>query len=247
MRGSLQDNRAAAADAYLAWWALAGVDCAVAEQPGSWLRAAEGPRAPIPAQAPASPDMGTPAARDKPATLDLLRASLATDAQPEAPWPGPLILPQGGTDAPLMVVVDMPDPADMTAGALLADRAGLLFDAMLRAIGLARADIYLASLFLSRPPGGMVEPAQLTAAVDRMRTHVALARPRRLLLLGDRTGRALLPPDEAGGAQGLRNFNHDGGTVPAVATFHPRLLLTQPAAKAECWRSLQCLIEEDRQ
>lgn len=247
MRGSLQDNMAAAADAYLAWWALAGVDCAVAEQPGSWLRVADGPRAPFPAPA----DMGTPAARDKPATLDLFRASLATDAQPEARWPGPLILPQGGTDAPLMVVVDMPDPADMTAGALLADgpehRAGLLFDAMLCAIGLARGDIHLASLFLARPPGGMVEATDLTAAVDRMRVHVALARPRRLLLLGDRTGRALLPANDAGGAQGLRIFNHDGGTVPAVATFHPRLLLTQPAAKAECWRSLQCLIEEDRQ
>src|SRR3546814_2457178 len=62
-----------------------------------------------------------------------------------------------------------------------------------------------------------------------MRTYVMLAAPRRLLLLGDRTIRALLPAADSGS----RVFNHDGGTLPVFATFHPRLLLGQPAAKAE--------------
>ncbi|MGE4323077.1 MAG: uracil-DNA glycosylase family protein [Sphingobium sp.] len=244
MRGSLQGHQVAAAEAYLAWWALAGVDCAVAEEPGHWLRPADAARAPD--RLPPPSDMATPVAREKPATLDLFHLWLTGDAQPERRWPGPVILPQGGAGAPLMVVVDMPDPTDMTAGALLADRAGLLFDAMLRALGLMRGDVHVASLFLSRPPGGMVETSDLRFAVDRMRTHVALARPRRLLLLGDRTARALLPADSDENPDGLRSFNYDGGIVPAVATFHPRLLLTQPAAKAQCWQMLQCLIEENR-
>jgi DNA polymerase len=115
-----------------------------------------------------------------------------------------------------------------------------LFDAMLRAIGLSRAQVHITSLFLSRPPGGMVEAADLATVAARLRTHVALASPQRLLLLGDRTIRALSPSAE----NSLQFFNHDGGTVPAFATFHPRLLLGQPAAKAECWRVLQRLIEE---
>lgn len=139
-----------------------------------------------------------------------------------------------------MVVTDMPDPADLNAGSLLAERSGQLFEAMLRAIGLKRADVHLASLFLSRPPGGMVEAADLTAAANRMRTHVMLAAPKRLLLLGDRTIRALMPAAEE--SSGI--FNHDGGNLPLFATFHPRLLLGQPAAKAECWRVLQSLIED---
>ncbi|WP_255325614.1 MULTISPECIES: uracil-DNA glycosylase family protein [Sphingobium] len=235
MRGLLLENSAEAANAYMGWWNLAGVDCAVGEEPVDWLR---------PVQAPAPPAISVPddsPAQAKPASYEAFLTWLAENAaQPERRWPGAMILPQGPTNASLMVITDVPDPADVGAGALLSDRAGQLFDAMLRAIGLKRADIHLASLFLSRPPGAMVEASDLTAAAARMRTHVMLAAPRRLLLLGDRTIRTLLPAEETGSPI----FNHDGGTLPVFATFHPRLLLGQPAAKAECWRVLQGLIEE---
>src|SRR3546814_1161891 len=136
-------------------------------------------------------------------------------------------MPAGPVDAPLMVITDMPDPVDTGAGTLLSDRAGQLFDAMLRAIGLQRQDVHLASLFLSRPPGAMVEASDLAAAAARMRTYVMLAAPRRLLLLGDRTIRALLPAADSGS----RVFNHDGGTLPVFATFHPRLLLDRKSTR----------------
>ncbi len=235
----MQVTEAAAAGAYLAWWAQAGVDCATGEAPVNWLRPSPMPRA-----GQSAPSIAPIA--EKPRTLEAFQQWLATDpAQPERGWHGQPILPTGPAMARLMVVTDMPDPADVAAASLLADRAGLLLDAMLAAIGLARGDIYLTSLFLSRAPGGMVEAADLGVAAERMRSHVALAAPRRLLILGDRTTRALMPSNDSRPADALRPFNHDGGTVPALATFHPRLLLGQPAAKAECWRVLQSLIEED--
>jgi len=234
MRGLLQANEAATADAYMAWWTLAGVDCAIGEEPVDWLR-------PVQAAPMAANRGGAAPPQVMPQSLEAYRTWLAEDAsQPERRWPGAVILPDGPTHAPLMVITDMPDPADMSAGRLLADRAGQLFDAMLRAIGLSRAQVHITSLFLSRPPGGMVEAADLATVATRLRTHVALASPQRLLLLGDRTIRALFPSAE----NSLQFFNHDGGTVPAFAIFHPRLLLGQPAAKAECWRVLQRLIEE---
>lgn len=243
MRGLLQPDVAAAASAYMAWWELAGVDCATAEAPVDWLRPA-GPAQPV-----VSPTQAAP--RDRPATLEAFLSWIANDpGQPERRWTGTPILPQGKAKAPLMVITDMPDPADMAAGTLLSDRAGKLFDAMLAAIGLSRGDICLASLLLSRPPGGMVEASDLNAAADRMRALVSLAAPSRLLILGDRTIRTLLPDhdgrpvQDTNGVQGLHYLNQDGGTVSAFATFHPRLLLGQPAAKAECWRTLQSLIEE---
>lgn len=241
MRGLLQDDAAVCADAYLAWWQLAGVDGAVTEAPVNWLR-------PAPARpAAANEAVFSASVVDKPRTLESFLDWLVSDpAQPERRWSGTQIAPVGKAQAALMVVTDLPDPADLSEGRLLADRAGLLFDAMLRAIGLDRGAIHLASLFTARPPGGMVEASDLAAAAERMRTHVALAQPRRLLLLGDRTIRALLPTGNGEAVGGLHDFNHDGGIVPAIATFHPRLLLTQPAAKAECWRILQSLIEEAR-
>ncbi|BAV63992.1 uracil-DNA glycosylase family protein [Sphingobium cloacae] len=238
MRGALQIDWTAAADAYLAWWAQAGADGAVSERPVNWLR-------PVPAPG-AKPAAAIPAPA-MPSTLAAFHDWLAGDAtQPERRWPASPILPAGPQAAPVMIVTDMPDPADVSANGLFADRTGALLDAMLRAIGMSRADVYIASLFTARPPGGMVEASDIDFAARRMRAHVALAAPRRLLLLGDRTSRALLPPGASEEADGLRFFNHDGGTLPVIATFHPRLLLTQPAAKAECWRVLQSLIEESR-
>ncbi len=240
MRGQYQDQAAVAADAYLAWWQLAGVECAVAEAPVDWLR-------PVVAPQPATvhaPRTSQPVS-EKPETLEMFQQWIMTDsAQPERRWPGPLLMPAGQVDAPLMILTDMPDPADMNAGSLMAEAAGRLLDAMLRAIGLKRDDVHIGSLFFSRPPGGMVEASDLHSAAERARLHASLARPRRLLLLGDRTKRALLAANDGADTKGLRDFNHQGGTVPAIATFHPRLLLTQPMAKAECWQDLQSLIED---
>lgn len=236
MRGSMLDNGAVAADAYLAWWSLAGVDCAMAEKPVNWLRPSV---APLAGASPSPQSVGP----SRPATLEAFAAWAATDpARPERNWPGTLILPTCRVGAPLMIVSDMPDQADMAAGALFTGKAGDLLDAMLRAIGIARADVAITSLFLARPPGGMVEASDLDIAAQRMRLLLSLTAPSRALLLGDRTARALLPAD---GSEGLRTLNHDGGTVAAVATFHPRLLLGQPAAKAECWRALLELIKDD--
>lgn len=244
MRGLLQDNMALAADAYLAWWSLAGVDCAMGEEPVDWLRPVRTPEPSI-----NMPPLAAPAPAQRPATLDAFHLWLAKDdSHPESHWvPGRAILPTGTADARLMVITDMPDPADMSAGILFADRAGALFDAMLRAIDLTRDDIYLTAMALARPPGGLLDADDTTRLVERMRAQVALVRPARLLLLGDRTARAFLPTGDSAPHNGLRSFNHEGGTVPIVATFHPRLLLTQPAAKAECWRTLQSLIEEKAQ
>ncbi|ETI63040.1 uracil-DNA glycosylase [Sphingobium sp. C100] len=242
MRGILQEHGALATDAYLAWWQLAGVDCAVTEAPVHWLRPAS-----TPVSAASTPHPATSVTEPKPQDLESFHHWLQRESgHPEQRWPGRAIPAAGATDAALMIVTDMPDPADLDAGALLADRAGMLCDAMLRAIRLDRTQTYIASLFFRRPPGGMVEAADLAAAADRMRTHVHLARPRRLLLLGDRTLRALMPANGDIPTHSLRDFNHDSGIVPAIATFHPRLLLGQPAAKAECWRALQSLIEENR-
>jgi DNA polymerase len=233
----MQEDMAVAAGAYLAWWDMAGVDVATDEAPVNWLRPAAAGSSPPPIQP-------RPSA-NKPTTLDEFKTWLRESPdQPERRWSGTAIMPQGQAKSPLMVITDMPDPADMDAGSLLAERAGRLFDAMLAAIGFSRDNIYLTSLFSSRPPGGMVEAADLSIAADRMRTHVFLAQPDRMLIMGDRTIRAFLPVQDKGGMDNLHFFNHDGGIVPAFATFHPRLLLGQPAAKAECWRTLQRLVEE---
>lgn len=246
MRGSVQKQSSAMADALLAWWSLAGVDNAVGEAPVDWLRSAHSVRNGV--NAPSDTVLQPIVVQEQtPATLTAFHAWLAdSPSQPERRWMGQAILPRGAPGARIMVISDMPDASDMAAGSLFSDRSGPLFDAMLRAVGLCREDIYLTALALARPPGGVIDTADLLCLGQRIRAHVALVAPARLLLLGDRTSRAFQTADAESGGEGLRNINHEGSIVPVVATFHPRLLLAQPAAKAECWRAMQSLIEDNQ-
>ena len=109
------------------------------------------------------------------------------------------------------------------------------------AIGLAREQCYLASLALTRPPGGRVDAGDLAALTPLLWHHLALARPDRLLLLGSDLTMLAAGTDLAAARGRLLNINHDGVTVTAAAIQHPLLLLDRPARKAAAWDSLKLL------
>ena len=228
------------ADAYMGWWALAGVDSAVSEIPYHWLK-------PAIASAPAAlPSSIVPAAVAQgqrwPDQLDAFIAHLANgEGEPERAW-GSVVPPAGPQNAPLMVVSDVPDTDDVDAGMLLAGEAGKLFDAMLAAMGLNRQGDYGASLCAARPLGGLWRAGEQASLAARMRHHIGLVAPGKLLILGDRTAQLLLDAENRVGDGGLRFVNHDGVKVEAGAISHPRMLLRRPADKAECWRVMQYLI-----
>jgi DNA polymerase len=114
---------------------------------------------------------------------------------------------------------------------------------MLAAIGRDRASIYLAVFSPARALGGALNETAFASLADAAKRHVALAAPRQLLLMGEAPSRAFcgVSLNEARGKQ--RVLNHDGGTVSAIATFHPRFLLQQPRLKAQSWKDLQMLVE----
>src|SRR3546814_1601842 len=83
-----------------------------------------------------------------------------------------------------MVLTAWPEVDDQRDGALFAGQAGPLLDAMLRAIGMTRGDCYLASLAVTRPPGGRCDDRD-RGELDRLLWHhLGLAKPVRLLLIG---------------------------------------------------------------
>lgn len=222
----------------LGWWELAGVDALVSDETEGWLTQAE------PAQAqPAARNIvdAMPSARDEmPSSLaEFLTWLQSSPDVPEAAWSASRILPAAAARRDIMVISDMPDMEDMQVGGLFSGGVGRLMDAMLRAIGLNRETVYLCSLASARPPGGMFDADSAGQLARIMRRHVSLVAPRTILLFGDKTSRALLTADAAAARGKLQLLNHDGGTVSAIATFHPRFLLRQPAAKAECWKDLQ--------
>lgn len=218
----------------LGWWETAGVDTLVDEAPRDWLRAREPAAAPAP---PAPPEPATANAT----TLATLREWIARSADiPGDPPAAARVAAQGDPAAGLMILVDMPEDGDAAAGTLVSGGAGRLLDAMLAAIGRDRASVYLASVAPARIAGGRLAPGDIATA----RRHIALAAPRVALVLGDGASAALLGAPVARGRGGLRELNHQGGTVAAMVTFHPRFLLANPARKAEAWSDLRLLLEE---
>ncbi|QJQ33067.1 uracil-DNA glycosylase [Sphingomonas lacunae] len=260
-------EQSSAISSYLDWWTKAGVLDAVSDRATDWLSPA--PRAGADAgpgqQRPAAAlnDAGqrvransnavmadAPTAREAspplamPGDLEAFDHWLASGSPlPGALWSGPPVLPHGPVDAPLMILSDTPDELDLEQGRLFSGVQGRLVDAMLSAIGLDRNLVRIASIAFTRPPAGRLAGPEADELLSIARHHIAIARPRHLLLFGQQSCSLLtgdvVPPD----GLGQRQINLSGGMRAAIAIHHPRLLLKQPLLKRPAWTALKPLKE----
>jgi DNA polymerase len=112
---------------------------------------------------------------------------------------------------------------------------------MLAAVGIKGEDAYCASLSCFHAPGAKLRGSDLDACADIAREHIRLARPKRLLLLGDAPCMALLGKNLVA----ARGPAHKVEGVRAVATFHPRYLINRTLDKARAWQDLLLLMEDE--
>src|SRR5687767_12692033 len=185
MGGEVDRISAAEAASALGWWLQAGVDVAVDETPRNWLKA------PVPTP----PNVRQPSAQavnQALETLHLFRDWLGT--APSLPLAGAgatRVLPQGEEAAPIMLIAEMPAREDADEGRPIGGEAWQLMTRMLAAIGIRATDAYSATLACFHAPGTKLRPDELSECAEIARRHVTLARPKRLLLLGDAPARAL--------------------------------------------------------
>lgn len=227
-------DRSAALSA-LAWWKEAGVDMLADEAPRAWLLEKRGGSVAAPPALQAAP--AAPPADTIEAFADWIEAA---ETLPDGSAKGRRFRAEGDPASDIMIMIDAPEAADVAPGPLLSDDSGRLFDRMLAAIGLSRASVYLASFCFARPLGRQVDAEGLAALARR---HIMLARPKRVLLLGQSVNRSLLGTELVRARGELHFVNHDGGKTAAVASFAPRFLIQNPARKADAWRDLRLLIE----
>ena len=220
----------------LEWWVEAGVDVVVQEQARDWLK---------PAAKPAAAPETTPVANvAEPSheTLAELRDWLASSVQlPLASATAQRILPHGPEDAAIMLLSDAPALEDFASGQPIGGEAWALAAKMLAAIGIGADEAYSASLSCFHAPGARMSEAERAACAEIARKHIALAKPRRLLLLGDGPCRALLGEPLIAS----RGRAHKIEGVRTVATFHPRMLMKRPTDKAKAWADLLLLMEDE--
>lgn len=233
-----------------AWWRLAGVEDWAGEAPCLWFddpkpvkkRVAESGavagRAPRLGEAPASAGATPLVLPDNlPALTDWLLTSDAFAAV------GPRRLTPAGPVGGTMIVVDMPELADIDAGRLFAGELTAQVDALLAAVGLSRDTAYLATMLPGRTPSGRIPPDLLATATDALHRHVGLVAPTQLWAMGDAAAQALFGTRVDQRRRDL--LDHHG--IPGIATVHPRLLLDDPdrSRRKAMWPVMQALFPKD--
>jgi uracil-DNA glycosylase len=147
----------------------------------------------------------------------------------------------GNPQAQWMVIGEAPGAEEDRRGEPFVGRAGQLLDAMLRAIGLSRAqNVYIANMLKSRPPNNRdPRPEEVAACLPYLQRQIELVRPRLLLAVGRIAAQNLLGTEES--LSRLRGRVHRFGELntPLVVTYHPAYLLRSPADKRKAWEDLK--------
>ena len=149
-------------------------------------------------------------------------------------------VPEGG----LMLIGEAPGADEDRIGRPFVGVSGQLLDRMLAAIGRSRqSDAYITNVLFWRPPGNR-KPTDSEIAICRpfVERHIALVRPRLLVLVGGTASAAMLP-----GSLGITRLrgqwlalqvNGMPEPVQAIAMYHPSFLLRSPERKREAWVDL---------
>jgi uracil-DNA glycosylase len=156
------------------------------------------------------------------------------------------VIADGNPAAPVMIIGEAPGADEDRIGRPFVGRAGQLLDRMLAAIGLNRSGVLITNVIYWRPPGNRTPTAdEIAACLPFVLRHIALVRPKVLVLAGGTAARALLPPGP--GITRLRGRWFDlaipglDRPVPTLPMFHPSFLLRAPERKREAWRDLLAL------
>ena len=244
----------------LDFYAEAGVDALVGEEPVNRFAAVEAPAPairtvrdvmPPPHREANGPAAAAPQALDEAAmaaraaaksakTLDELHGILEKfDGCALKTTATQLVFADGNPSARLMFVGEAPGRDEDIDGLPFVGRSGKLLDRMLAAIGLDRTSVYIANIVPWRPPGNRTPtPQESQICLPFILRQIELADPDILACLGGPSAQALLGIKEGITKTRGRWFTFETGKreIRAMPTFHPAFLLRSPLQKRFAWR-----------
>ena len=258
-------EQARAARELLGFYAEAGVDALLCEEPRDRLSApppenppASGPEPRIvdareirlapppratPDSAPATPEIAVMAAREaarSAVSLTELREILAKfEGCALRTTAKQLVFADGNPQARVMFVGEAPGREEDLEGLPFVGRSGKLLDLMMAAIGINRTTAYIANIIPWRPPGNRTPtPQESQTCLPFIQRQIELADPDVLVCLGGPATQTLLGVKEGIKRMRGRWFSFNTGTreIRAIATFHPAYLLRSPLEKRFAWR-----------
>ncbi len=140
-----------------------------------------------------------------------------------------------------MIIGEAPGQSEDEQGKPFVGKAGLLLTEMLRAIGLARDDVYIANILKCRPPGNRDPKSdEIEMCSDYLRRQQSLVKPKIILAVGRIAAQTLLNTDAP--LSKLRSKVHKLGDIPLVVVYHPAYLLRSLLEKRKAWQDLQLAV-----
>jgi DNA polymerase len=146
----------------------------------------------------------------------------------------------GNQNADLMIIGEAPGADEDRQGEPFVGKAGQLLNAMLKAIGFSREQVFIANILKCRPPGNrdphMEEALNCEPFLQR---QIDLIQPKVIMAVGRIAAHNLLKTDVAVGKLRGREDTIGESKIPVVVTYHPAYLLRSPDQKAKAWQDLQ--------
>ncbi|TCO80899.1 DNA polymerase [Plasticicumulans lactativorans] len=146
----------------------------------------------------------------------------------------------GNRRARWMVIGEAPGADEDRQGEPFVGQAGQLLNAMLRAIGLAREEVFIANVLKCRPPNNRdPSPAEAAACRPFLERQIELVAPELILAVGRISAQHLLATDVPVGRLRGRVHRYGARGIPLVVTYHPAYLLRAPLEKRKAWDDLE--------
>ena len=149
----------------------------------------------------------------------------------------------GDPEADWMIVGEAPGRDEDLQGEPFVGRAGQLLNAMLRAVGLERDQVYIANILKCRPPDNRdPRPEEVLCCEPYLHRQIALVGPRLILAVGRVAAQNLLKTTRPIGRLRGRAHSYGPAGIPLIVTYHPAYLLRSPAEKRKAWQDLQLAV-----
>jgi len=148
----------------------------------------------------------------------------------------------GDPEARLMFVGEGPGADEDEQGEPFVGRAGQLLTQIIIAMGLTRAQVYIANVVKCRPPGNRnPEPDEIEQCGRFLQAQIDAIKPVVLVALGKFAAQTLLRTETP--ISRLRGRFHTIDGIDVMPTFHPSYLLRNPAAKREVWEDMKMVMK----
>jgi uracil-DNA glycosylase family 4 len=152
-----------------------------------------------------------------------------------------IVFGDGSSAARLMFIGEGPGADEDMQGLPFVGKAGQLLNNMITAMGLARADVYIANIVKCRPPGNRVpEPVEANTCSQFLVRQIDVVQPEVIVALGATAAMYLLGVKQS--LNSLRGRWHTCRGAKLAVTYHPAFLLRDPRQKAEAWKDLQMVM-----